>query len=87
MNDYADFSTAPDHLEWARTRALEYLDRGDPNGALGSFLSDLNKHSGTRGHVICRFPERVGEDSEGDFRAAFRKALEEARLAETESAP
>lgn len=39
------------HLNWAKARALEYLPR-DPQGAVTSFVSDLGKHDGTRGHVV-----------------------------------
>jgi len=33
-----------DHLHWAKTRALEYVEAGDLAGACASFLSDLGKH-------------------------------------------
>jgi hypothetical protein len=35
------------HLEWCKTRALEYLDSGDITGAYSSFLSDMSKHPET----------------------------------------
>jgi hypothetical protein len=41
--------TAAEHFAWARTRALEYLDLGDPVGAMGSLVSDLGKCEGTAG--------------------------------------
>jgi len=40
-----------EHLTWAKERALAYLP-GDPNNAMASFVSDLNKHSETEGHVV-----------------------------------
>ena len=37
-----------EHLDWCKTRALEYLDRGDVSNAVTSMLSDLNKHEETQ---------------------------------------
>lgn len=39
-----------EHLEWCKSRALEYCDRGDITNALASFLSDLNKNPDTENH-------------------------------------
>lgn len=39
-----------EHLEWAKARALEYIDRGSVAGALASIASDFNKHGELRGH-------------------------------------
>lgn len=36
-----------EHLEWAKNRALEYVDAGDPRSAITSLMSDLGKHPGT----------------------------------------
>lgn len=44
-------TTRKEHLDWAKNRAYEYLDRGDIDGAYGSFTSDLNKHGETRDHA------------------------------------
>lgn len=33
-----------EHLAWAKTRALEYLDKGEASNAVNSMLSDLGKH-------------------------------------------
>lgn len=38
-----------EHLEWCKVRAREYLERGDPENAVASMLSDLSKHKETRG--------------------------------------
>lgn len=43
--------TRSEHLEWAKQRALEYVDAGDPSGAFASMASDLNKHPELHGHV------------------------------------
>lgn len=39
---------AAEHFEWARDRAREYVSLGDGPSAIGSFISDLSKHEGTR---------------------------------------
>jgi hypothetical protein len=36
--------TRAEHLQWAKDRALEYVQNGDFAGACASMLSDLNKH-------------------------------------------
>lgn len=36
--------TREEHLEWAKNRALEYVDLYDLPNALASMLSDLSKH-------------------------------------------
>lgn len=41
--------TRDEHLAWAKTRALEYLDAGDLNEAYTSMASDLTKHPELKG--------------------------------------
>lgn len=43
--------TRQEHLEWAKSRALDYADKGDATNALASMGSDLDKHPETRGHA------------------------------------
>jgi hypothetical protein len=43
--------TRTEHLEWAKKRAIEYVDKGELSSAYASFVSDMGKHDGTRGHV------------------------------------
>jgi len=43
--------TRQEHLEWCKTRALEYVDSGDFQGAITSMMSDLGKHDETQGHA------------------------------------
>ncbi|MEO0835974.1 MAG: hypothetical protein AAFY16_08305 [Cyanobacteria bacterium J06642_3] len=46
--------TRQEHLEWAKTRALEYCDQNDVLMAFQSLITDLNKHPKLQGHVgIC----------------------------------
>ena len=40
-----------EHLEWCKTRALEYVDAGDVKQAFASFLSDMGKHDETSNHL------------------------------------
>jgi hypothetical protein len=42
--------TRAEHLAWCKERALEYVDAGDANNALGSMTSDLMKHPETADH-------------------------------------
>jgi hypothetical protein len=32
------------HLQWCKTRALQYVEAGDPEQAIASMSSDLRKH-------------------------------------------
>lgn len=43
--------TADEHTEWAKKRALEYLDAGDSRQAFTSMLSDMRKHPETENHA------------------------------------
>jgi len=36
--------TRAEHLQWAKDRALEYVEAGDLTSACASILSDLGKH-------------------------------------------
>ena len=42
--------TRDEHLEWAKQRALEYLEANDNQNAFTSMLSDLNKHDELKDH-------------------------------------
>lgn len=39
--------TRQEHLNWCKTRALEYVDQGDNKNAMVSMLGDLGKHPDT----------------------------------------
>lgn len=39
--------TRAEHLQWAKNRALEYIDEGRPDLAFTSFASDVTKHPDT----------------------------------------
>lgn len=39
--------TAKEHFDWSVERAMEYIERGDAQGAFSSFASDIKKHPET----------------------------------------
>lgn len=39
--------TRDEHLQWAKNRAMEYINRNDYPQAVASMLSDLGKHPDT----------------------------------------
>lgn len=43
--------TRAEHLAWCKQRAHEYLDRGKVGDALGSMMSDLQKHPELEDHA------------------------------------
>ena len=43
--------TRAEHLEWAKKRALECLDRGEVREGFTSMLSDLRKHPELENHI------------------------------------
>ncbi len=48
-------TTAAEHFAWAKQRAIEYVDMGDPPSAMSSLVSGLNKHPGTAGMLHSGF--------------------------------
>lgn len=69
--------TRDEHLAWCKKRALEYIERGDPQAAMQSMLSDLAKHPETQNHAgillgfglvmagLLNTPEKVRDFVEG----------------------
>ena len=45
-----------EHLSWAKGRALAYLEHGQLENALSSFLSDMSKHPQTAQHMALSGP-------------------------------
>jgi hypothetical protein len=64
--------TRDEHLAWARERALEYLEAGDPASAIGSMISDLGKHEETRSLSLDRYAEAVDAAAAADTEAVRR---------------
>jgi hypothetical protein len=48
--------TREEHLEWCKTRAREYLARGDVQNAIASMGSDLMKHEETKQISMSMMP-------------------------------
>jgi hypothetical protein len=44
--------TRAEHLAWCKTRALEYIDKGQINEGLTSMMSDMSKHPETRAPAL-----------------------------------
>jgi hypothetical protein len=40
-----------EHMQWAKDRALEYVQQGQLTEAIASMISDLNKHPETQEHM------------------------------------
>ena len=43
--------TRAEHLDWAKGRALAYVDAGDLRNAFASMVSDVGKHEELAGHA------------------------------------
>ena len=43
-----------EHIQWAKKRALQYVEHGQISEAYTSFVSDLGKHQETCGHPAIR---------------------------------
>jgi len=63
--------TRAEHLEWAKKRALDYIDRGDDVNGVASMLSDMRKHPELVDHfglqlaITLRTPEEARDWVEG----------------------
>lgn len=63
-----------EHLQWAKNRAMEYVNAGDYPQAVASMLSDLGAHDETRGSAaICAMLALMVKDrkSATDFVQGF----------------
>lgn len=49
-----------EHMQWAKDRAMEYVDRRDLQGALASMTSDLRKHEETGGPAVEMLLATIG---------------------------
>lgn len=75
----ADTDEVPykEHLAWCKERALDYVNRGDVLNAWNSFLSDMNKHSGTRGHQFLMVGSQMMLSGHLNDPTAMRKFIED----------
>lgn len=69
--------TRDEHLQWAKDRALAYVDKGELENALASIASDLNKHEETHNHATDMLIALVGTSHaiNGDV-AGMRRFIE-----------
>lgn len=44
--------TRAEHLAWCKSRALEYIDKGQINEGLTSMMSDMAKHPETKAPAL-----------------------------------
>lgn len=65
-----------EHLAWAKSRALEYIDVGDAPKAAASIISDLDKHSAWNAQIREMAVEAVKLALKGD-RAGLRRWIED----------
>jgi hypothetical protein len=68
--------TRAEHVVWAKTRALEYIDRGDLLNAYASMASDLNKHDETRDHPAIALGVQLMMIGDLDTPESMRRFIE-----------
>lgn len=68
--------TREDHLLWCKRRALEYVERGELQQAFTSFVSDMSKHEGTKGHSFIGIGIEMLIAGLLDSRARMREFIE-----------
>jgi len=68
--------TEKQHLEWAKDRALELLNKGDLDQAFMSMISDLGKHPQTKGHPMIRLGTDLYLGKHLDSPIEMRKFIE-----------
>jgi hypothetical protein len=67
-----------EHMAWCKQRSLEYVNSGELENALASFVSDLGKHESTAGDellVMLCATEGVAAVTAGDG-ARLRRFIE-----------
>lgn len=68
--------TEKEHLAWAKKRALELMDQGDPRKAFLSLLSDLRKHEHTKTHPMLTLGPQLFDGGHLDSPVEMRKFIE-----------
>lgn len=69
-------ATREQHLEWAKKRALEYVEAGELNGAVASMNSDLAKHPDLISHTAIGLGLMLQMNGHLDTRAKVREWIE-----------
>jgi len=67
--------TRAEHLQWAKDRALEYVEVGDTVNAFASMASDLGKHEGTAGHMAIELGVLLVASGQLSTPAAMREFI------------
>jgi len=70
-------TTREEHLSWCKRRALEYVDSGDLDGALGSMISDMRKHPKTADHVAIKLGFMLKMNGHLNSAEEMRKFIED----------
>ena len=68
--------TRTEHLNWCKTRALEYVDSGDLINAWASMTSDLRKHSETENHAAIELGMMLIVTNKLSTKLELRKFIE-----------
>ncbi|MEN8252379.1 MAG: hypothetical protein ABFQ53_02260 [Patescibacteria group bacterium] len=69
-------TTRQEHLEFCKTRALEYVETGDLNNAFVSMVSDLGKHPETQGHISIMLGVQLKMSGHLDSKNEMKKFIE-----------
>ena len=67
--------TRAEHLQWAKARALEYVEVGDTVNAFASMASNLGKHEGTAGHMAIELGVKLLAIGQLSTPAAMREFI------------
>lgn len=68
--------TRDEHMEWCKSRALAYVDRGELTDAYTSMSSDLGKHPETRDHPAIQLGMMMLMSGSLSSRDAMRRFIE-----------
>lgn len=68
--------TREEHLNWCKTRAIEYVEAGDLSNAQASMISDLGKHPDTIGHPAIETFIMMKAGGQLDTPVEMRKFIE-----------
>lgn len=69
-------TTEKEHLEWAKKRALELLEKGDLRQAFISMLSDLKKNRETEDHPMLKLGIQLFDNGHLDSPIKMQKFIE-----------
>ena len=64
-----------EHIQWCKSRALEYCKQDDLKNAFGSIASDLRKHPETEKHIGLELGMRLLMAGQLDTREKMKKFI------------